>query len=740
MENNIYNKAVTYSLLSHISNSGILSRGPLDIFIPIVKKALHFLYSGRNGEYKSNKIDEIRDRINIEYGIDIPKIVLLKILKQIALDVNTEREYFQVFNDGAFWIKDFIFVDFDEQIEEAKINIKNLQNLFMEFCKIQNIDYEENNCVIRFIEKHKLSMSKYLSHKNTIPDNKDFLIAANFINFFKENGSIFYEQIKRIYLGSVLSMRLDYEPNIKDNNIQLTLLLDTNFIVSLIDLNTKESTYTCNTLLDICKKLNASFYVLPETIEEIKKLLYYKSETLDDVMISKYINEEDIYRACERRNLSKVDLDRIADNIEDILSQKRINIVGNTDKLKNKAKYSEDYKNLKKVRNTDLAALHDAMALIYVREKRGNKIRDFEKVNCWFVNNSFSQESMDNESNIQTNNYQPESIKVDDLLNILWLSSPVINKSINNNELSDIGLTSLIAFSLNESLPTARIIRELDSNIEKYAKEEITEKDIHYLSIRVTSRQLNSIDVEELNKLAKTNSSEFNIRLKDEVKKQEEIEKRKSERFEQVILAFNDKMQELDSKKEELEQIKKKTEEISLIKINEALQKTIQAEEENNKINKIREEEKKERKLLKDTINEIDKLTSQKERLEEEREQSVSMFKYWVVIILEFVCFGILLIGIVYYLFIYKGDVTLESMFSDNPFWLILVGVSFLAVIVRICSSYLSSPKIIYRKLKKEQYIHWEENHSEYHKILSRLTDLENTKKNILDKTDITTS
>lgn len=732
MENNIYNKAVTYSLLSHISNSGVLSRGPLDIFIPIVKKALHYLYSEKGREYKSDKIDEIKSRVNDEYGIDIPKETLLKILKQIAFDVNIEREYFQVFNDGAFWIKDFIFVDFDEQIEKAKSDIKNLQDLFKEFCKIQNIDYEENNCVIRFIEKHKLSISRYLSHKGTTTDNKDFLLAANFINYFKENSSVFYEQIKRIYLGSVLSMRLNYEPNIKDSNILLTLLLDTNFIISLIDLNTKESTHTCNTLLDICKKLNASFYVLPETIDEIKKLLYYKSETLDNVMISKYINEEDIYRACERRNLSKVDLDRIADNIEDTLSKKTINIVGNTDKLRNKAKFSDEYKKLKVVRNTDLAALHDAMAIIYVREKRVNKIRDFEKVNCWFVNNSFSQESVDNDSNMQTNNYQPESIKADDLLNILWLSSPTINKSINDSELSDIGLTSLIAFTLNESLPTARIIRELDSNIEKYAKEDITEKDIHYLSIRVTSRQLNSIDVEELNKLAKSNSSEFNIRLRDEVKKQEEIEKKKSERFEQVILAFNNKMQELDNKKEQLEKIKKDTEEISSIKVREALQREVQAEEEKNRLTKIREEEKKETKLLKDTINEIDKLTSQKKSLEEEREKSVSMLKYWLIIILEFVCFAIFLTGIIYYLFIYEGSVTLQSIFNNNPFLLIFGGASFLAIIVRICSAYLSSPKVTYRKLKKEQYIHWEESHPKYTEILNRLAHLEETKNDIL--------
>lgn len=739
MGNNIYNKAVTYSLLSHISNSGLLSRGPLDIFIPIVKKALHYLHSEK-GEYKSSKIDEIRNRIKAEYGIEIPKVVLLKILKQVALDVNQEKEYFQVFDDGSFWIKGFIFEDFDDQIEEAKTNIKNLQELFREFCKIQNIDNEENNCVIRFIERHKISMSKYLSNKNTTTDNTDFLLAANFINYFKENGSVFYEQIKRIYLGSVLSMRLDYEPNIKDNNIQLTLLLDTNFIISLIDLNTKESTHTCNTLLQICEKLNTSFFVLPETIEEIKNLLYYKGETLDSVMISKYVNEEDIYRACERRNLTKVDLDRIADNIEEMLSKKKINIVGNTEKLRNKARFSDEYKKLKIVRNTDLAALHDAMALIYVREKRGKKIKEFEKANCWFVNNSFSQESTENDMSLQNNNYQPESIKADDLLNILWLSSPSINKSINTQEISDIGLTSLIAFTFNESLPSSRIIRELDANIERYAKENITEKDVHYLSIRVTNKQLNSIQVEELNKLAKQNSTEFNQRLREEVSKQEEIEKQKSERFEQVILAFGRKMQDIDNRTIELDKLKEETKKQASIKINNALEEKTKIEQENIKLVAERRKEKDENKLLKDTISKIDELKPQKESLEEEREKSVSMVKYWLIIALESICLCVSLAGATYYLLIYTGDVTIKSMFNDNPLWLILVSTSFLAVITRICSSYLSSPKITYKKLKSDQYAHWDESHPEYQRISDNLMDLENTKNNILNRTDVTES
>lgn len=70
-------------------------------------------------------------------------------------------------------------------------------------------------------------------------------------------------------------------------------------------------------------------------------MLTYKAQNLDSAVIAKNINKEDIYNACDRCNLSSVDLNRISDNIEEILtSQYDVYILPNTDKLKGKAGYS----------------------------------------------------------------------------------------------------------------------------------------------------------------------------------------------------------------------------------------------------------------------------------------------------------------------------------------------------------------------------------------------------------------
>lgn len=594
MENIITKKAITYSLLAHIKNSGTLSNGPLDVFIPLVKKGLHIMNT-QKGQDKGANISEIGKLIHEHYAIDMPIPVLRSVLKKIAKEINTNNEtVFVLYNDDSFWIKDYIFEDYDEQLTKCKKDIQQLQSLFKEFCKINKIDVSSNDCVINFIEKNKVSISSYLANSQRT-NGKDFTIAAQFVDYFKSIPSI-YEQIRNLYLGSILTCYLDYQPTNADMDV--ILLLDINFVISLLDLNTPESTHTCRKLLEVCKNLGYKFHILQDTIEEIKGLINFKSSNYDKAVITKYINREDIYNACERRKINSVDLDRISDNIENILTSKyNINVISNTDKLRNKARFSKEYSLLKPFRNSDKAALHDAIAIIYVKEKRGKNIREFEKVNCWFVNNSIShdadRESIDALLNSKDNQFQPEVIKADDLLNILWLSNPNINMELANNELVDIGLTSLVAFTLNDSLPKARIIKELDENIQKYKGTDFTDRDVLLLSARIAKRQIDNVD--SLNELAKKDTIKFAARIKEEAKKQEAIENERAANLDNLLRSLSSKLNELKEHKVKLTekyetQTKKEIEDSEQI-INEQKKEIRKLKLQNvKKENKIREE------------------------------------------------------------------------------------------------------------------------------------------------------
>ena len=110
----------------------------------------------------------------------------------------------------------------------------------------------------------------------------------------------------------------------------------------LLDLNTPESTHTCNTLLKIGKQQGFKIQVLKETIEETTNLLEVKAENFDKLFLQKKVKSEDIYNACERRCLSRADLERITDGLGGAISKFGISVAHLSDKLKNKAKSSKE--------------------------------------------------------------------------------------------------------------------------------------------------------------------------------------------------------------------------------------------------------------------------------------------------------------------------------------------------------------------------------------------------------------
>ncbi len=339
-----------------------------------------------------------------------------------------------------------------------------------------------------------------------------------------------------------------------------------------------------------------SFTVLNDTIEETKFLIGKKAEYYSSTILSKRINPEDIYNACERRKLNQNDLERIVDNLEITLTSKGIQILPNTDKYKNIAKFSSEYKSYQKYRSSNFAALHDATAIYYVREKRKNKrIKEFEKANCWFVNNSIAHDIEEQkENNYNNDEFQSETIRADELLNILWLANPSLSKSMNSNELAEIGLSSIVAYTLNSSLPKASIIRELDENIQKYRGETITDKDILLISSRISHRQLKNIS--ELNNLATKDEKEFANRIKEEAKKQEAEENERIKNLDSLFQKFEKQIASLDKAKQELNN-KKKDLEVEIKNTSEStLTKDKQISDLLDKITKIEDQQKKDKK------------------------------------------------------------------------------------------------------------------------------------------------
>lgn len=545
-------RVITYSLLAQIRNSGNFVNSSVEIFVPIVKYALYKLITP-SGVYKGASITEISTWICQYFGLDFPPAVLEKILLKIGQEINTSEELkLQVYRDGSFWIKDYSFEEFNDIYETNRQQVELVQTMFKQFCDINDVKKDSYNTIFDFVNLNKLKISNYLANRDYSVNGSKFSIEAQFVEYFRNIPGC-YEVIRKIYLGSILSCYLsEYEPQDKMMS-DVELLLDTNFIVSLLDLNTPESTTTCRQLLKIASSFGYSLRVLKETIKETTDLLLKKAEYFDKSFLPKLINPEDIYKACERRNLNRNDLERIADNLENILvDEYNILQIPYTVKYQNLAKSSTEYAEFKKIRNTDFAALHDIMALYYVREKRGKKkIKHFEDVNCWFVNNAINHDNSDYVG-YKLRGYQPEIIRADELLCVLWFIKPDIGNGDLTDGVVDTNLNALISCTLNSSLPQASIIKELDDNIQKYKDASISDKDILRIATRITTHQLKNI--EELNEIAESDSKQFVQKLKEEADKQKQEDDKRIARFEDVLK----KLERLSSKPSDIEVEKRK--------------------------------------------------------------------------------------------------------------------------------------------------------------------------------------
>lgn len=497
--------------------------------------------------------NEISTWINKYFGLEFPSVVLEKILLKIGQEINTSEEIkLQIYKDGSFWIKNYSFEEFNDLYETNRQQVELVQTMFERFCDINAVKKDSYNTIFDFINTNKLTISNYLANKGYTVNGNNFSLEAQFVEYFRNIPGC-YEVIRKIYLGSILSCYLSEYKYQNENISDVELLLDTNFIVSLLDLNTPESTTTCRQLLRIATSFGYALRVLKETIKETTDLLLRKAEYFDKSFLPKLINPEDIYNACERRNLSRSDLERIADNLEKILiNEYNIIQIPYTTKYQNLAKNSIEYAEFKKIRNTDFAALHDITALYYVREKRGKKkIKHFEDVNCWFVNNAINHNDSDY-IDYKLRGYQPEIIRADELLCILWFIKPDIGRSGSNDGIVDTNLNALISCTLNSSLPQASIIKELDDNIQKYKDASISDKDILRIATRITTHQLKNI--EELNEIAESDSKQFVQRLKEEAGKQKKEDDKRIARFEDVLK----KLERLSSKTSEIDVEKQK--------------------------------------------------------------------------------------------------------------------------------------------------------------------------------------
>lgn len=499
------NKLVTYSLLAQLNSKGSAFSKIEYIFIPLIKKSIHELnFRGIN---KGASIIEIKKIVDELFGLDIPIPLLNQLLTKIAEEVNEGEQIFQLNIDGSFQMQNYIFSDVDEEMDTESKKINLVEKLYEEFLLVTNYKGDKIS-IVEFVDLNKLHLSSYFSSTKTSVgtqisfEAEKYQYIAKFLNDLKSDPNMF-KILRQVYLGSVLASYLEFD--IEKINIEMELLLDTSFILGILNLKSEQAYHTCSKILEIGKKMNFKFSVLPITIEELRNLLDMISRNLNDTFIERYVDPESIYNACHRRNLNKTDLELITSKIERTLKQEfQLNIIGYDKNLRNSAKYNypKIYKKYIDKGKTEFSALHDTCAEIYVIEKRTKKVSSFIEAESWFViyGHNFSNTT-------KRNGHLPATIRAEELVNILWLSNPMVKESFKESEFAELGITRLISTTLSDTLPTSKVLRQLDNNIQKYSKQNITTEDCVLAASKIAEKR--EKEIIELNLLAETNSEDF---------------------------------------------------------------------------------------------------------------------------------------------------------------------------------------------------------------------------------------
>lgn len=514
------NKVIAYSFLAHLNND-MKGNGFNDIFIPLVKRTLSIM---SNNQKNMGQITDIKEEFNNLYKLDIPYPMLKELLKTISIEIKKNNEgSMELYKDFSYVIKEYTFDNYEETILYKKSKIEKLQEKFK--CYIQEnaviSQYEGELDLFKFIDRNRTKLSKVLSENNlnidSISDNAD--IEMNFIKYLKKNDIELYEVLKDIYIGSIISAYIELDA-LEAKSEAMNFIVDTNFIISLMGLHGEENMDTCNKIVDICNRIGYKIKIADITIEETEHILNKIIDGYEKGIIERF-RYNSTSNVCERNNITKTDIQYKVRNLMKFLTEKKISIIYLKQKYKNELtiKNGEIYKQLDKIDYTDKKSiLHDAIIIDYVSNKRNNGAKKFADLKIWFLTESkkFNE--------IKTKFKYSEAINTNELVNLLWLIKPVIS----TDDIFKLGLSNLFAEVIESNQPSKRIIREIDSNINKY-KENISDDDIIALGSLVSDISLNKIkninsQYEEVNELLKNGDyCEFSEKIKEMKGKQEEL-------------------------------------------------------------------------------------------------------------------------------------------------------------------------------------------------------------------------
>lgn len=533
---NYENLLATYSLLALIRENSKeeCDKSILNVFLPILKETLNRMLQKVGFELKGKDYTEIQSKAEEEFGLKIPIPVLETLMSEIA---RNSSAHFVLNKDHSFIIKTPFGSQVGMDYKQQKKRIRKLEKNYKLYCEGLGVEgrFEE---LVAFIQDQK---NRIFENKPSDIYGQGYYVSKYVYSKLKKKDEN-YNTICDLYLGGVIASYLQF--HIKERIVDTELLIDTNFYISLINLNTEEAYESCKQLFDLTIAMGYRYSILETTIEQIKILLSKRVDKINEKGLLASLNVADVLSACDRRNLTKTDLERYKDNLLDDLATKGINIIYNSQirNLIDKTKKSCDLRTLTKLRGNRDSAFNDLLAQEYVAFRRKDKaIAEFNDVNCWFLNNSFSVNWKEKDVPV----WKRISITASDLLVLLWLANPSNMVGKNKDMLALTSLSANVVNYRSKRYPSGKVVGKLQDKIARLQLQGgISNSAVAKLCIRMAEGAIGQTEAEQLLILSssdlKAHIEEFSKMDDSYVQKSNELE-RKEEEYEQLLSLSKEK-------------------------------------------------------------------------------------------------------------------------------------------------------------------------------------------------------
>ncbi|HTF20890.1 MAG TPA: hypothetical protein VK658_22605 [Chryseolinea sp.] len=430
------------------------------VYIPICKRALS-LYSLKGGTHGGAV--QIKSLIKSEYGIDVPQLVVKKLINATfkSLSNRARKKYnFNVFQNGeTFEIQKYAFSDLELQYKKGQRNAKALQDAFESFLNAEERELGALPTFSAFLDKNKRHLAAFFKNTGDIDGENletSYIHHIDFLEHIDTSNHDLFEIAKGLYIGSIvasfLESGIDLEPKFESNEVYF---LDTPIVLRALDLQKEEETPPIKELLDIIKNTGGKIKILSITIEEIHKVIENAIGSYNGTIPTFTINE-----ACIRLGKNKAWLITYNGNLEkNILDGLQIEKESIQPSFIERNQTSPDVEALQDKRIRKGNALHDVLAYLFVRQVRGNSVSLFQKAKAWFLTSNIELLKFNREVN--PTHGITEIVLPDALTGLLWLKNP--SKLI--ERVKSVGLSELMAMTLNEEIASKELINEFESTI-----------------------------------------------------------------------------------------------------------------------------------------------------------------------------------------------------------------------------------------------------------------------------------